>query len=187
METEWDILVNVKIVLPLAVRQADFFESRGPEWMGYLLRDVMRIAQMTNQVISMPQPDPVITDPKTGTFAVEQPLVTRLTRLGILATDAGHGLAFIDEVSRLIWSGTPWMEDGVLAAAVARANLNLETLETNMDIDVLDTRIAQHDKDLRSAGHWGVPTFVFEGEPFFGQDRIDALVWRMEAAGLKRR
>jgi hypothetical protein len=28
---------------------------------------------------------------------------------------------------------------------------------------------------------------VFEGEPFFGQDRIDLLRWRMEQRGLRRR
>ena len=37
---------------------------------------------------------------------------------------------------------------------------------------------------LRAAGHWGVPTMVFEGEPFFGQDRFDHLVWRMAQKGL---
>ena len=35
--------------------------------------------------------------------------------------------------------------------------------------------------------HWGVPTFAFENEPFFGQDRIDLLIWRMESKGLARR
>ena len=28
---------------------------------------------------------------------------------------------------------------------------------------------------------------VFEGEAFFGQDRIDLLVWRMRQRGLKER
>jgi hypothetical protein len=28
---------------------------------------------------------------------------------------------------------------------------------------------------------------VFENEPFFGQDRIDSLIWRMESNGLTRR
>jgi 2-hydroxychromene-2-carboxylate isomerase len=31
-----------------------------------------------------------------------------------------------------------------------------------------------------------VPTFVFEGEPFFGEDRIDTLRWRLGKAGLTR-
>ena len=28
---------------------------------------------------------------------------------------------------------------------------------------------------------------VYRGEPFFGQDRIDVLLWRMQKAGLARR
>jgi 2-hydroxychromene-2-carboxylate isomerase len=32
-----------------------------------------------------------------------------------------------------------------------------------------------------------VPTLVFEGEPFFGQDRIAMATWRMEQKGLQRR
>ena len=39
---------------------------------------------------------------------------------------------------------------------------------------------------LEAAGHWGVPTMVYEGEPFFGQDRIETLRWRLEKAGLRR-
>jgi hypothetical protein len=37
------------------------------------------------------------------------------------------------------------------------------------------------------AGHWGVPTFVFEGEPYFGQDRMDLLLWRLRQRGLRPR
>ena len=43
-----------------------------------------------------------------------------------------------------------------------------------------------NEQDHAASGHWGVPTFVFENEPFFGQDRIDLLIWRMESKGLKR-
>jgi 2-hydroxychromene-2-carboxylate isomerase len=32
-----------------------------------------------------------------------------------------------------------------------------------------------------------VPTLVFEGEPFFGQDRIEMAKWRMEQKGLTKR
>jgi hypothetical protein len=38
-----------------------------------------------------------------------------------------------------------------------------------------------------ASGHWGVPTFVFENELSFGQDRIDLLIWRMQSKGLTRR
>jgi hypothetical protein len=30
-----------------------------------------------------------------------------------------------------------------------------------------------------------VPTFEFNGEPIFGQDRIDTLGWRLEKEGLR--
>jgi 2-hydroxychromene-2-carboxylate isomerase len=40
---------------------------------------------------------------------------------------------------------------------------------------------------LEKAGHWGVPTLVFEGEPFFGQDRVDLAIWRMQQKGLTKR
>jgi hypothetical protein len=29
-----------------------------------------------------------------------------------------------------------------------------------------------------------VPLTVFQGEPFFGHDRLDVLLWRMQKAGL---
>ena len=40
---------------------------------------------------------------------------------------------------------------------------------------------------LEAVGGWGVPTMVFKGEPFFGQDRIDTLRWRLEQAGIQKR
>jgi 2-hydroxychromene-2-carboxylate isomerase len=51
----------------------------------------------------------------------------------------------------------------------------------------LDAEIEQNQRDLEAAGHWGVPTMVFSGEPFFGQDRIDLLVWRLGQHGLRER
>jgi 2-hydroxychromene-2-carboxylate isomerase len=55
------------------------------------------------------------------------------------------------------------------------------------DPERYDAIIAANQRDLEAAGHWGVPTMVFEGEPFFGQDRIDLLLWRMRQRGLQRR
>ena len=39
----------------------------------------------------------------------------------------------------------------------------------------------------REGGHYGVPLMVFDNEPFFGQDRFDQLIWRMQQNGLTRR
>ena len=53
--------------------------------------------------------------------------------------------------------------------------------------DHYDGIAAENQKALEDAGHWGVPTMVFKGEPFFGQDRLDHLVWRMKQHGLAER
>ncbi len=50
-------------------------------------------------------------------------------------------------------------------------------------IDIIEANQQAH----REAGHWGVPTMVFEGEPFFGQDRIDLLQWRVARGRVARR
>ena len=47
--------------------------------------------------------------------------------------------------------------------------------------------VATNQSAQRDGGHYGVPLMVFEGEPFFGQDRFDQLQWRMEQHGLTRR
>ena len=59
--------------------------------------------------------------------------------------------------------------------------------EIESDADALDAEIAANQNALEAAGHWGVPTLVFDGEPFFGQDRIEMVRWRMEQKGLAKR
>lgn len=186
IEAARDVAFNLKIVMPLAIRQPEFFESRGVNWLGYMMRDIFRLAQMSGQVIAPPNPDPIIQDLATTKVADEQPYIWRLSRLGVAASDAGKGLAFIDEVSRVIWSGQLWTESHVLEDAAAKAGLSLAELESEIAKapEKMDARIAQHDTDLRAAGHWGVPTCVYNDEPFFGQDRLDVLLWRLDQDGI---
>ena len=186
IESQRDIYFNLKIVMPLAIRDPKFFDSRGSSWLGYVMRDVFRLAQMSGQTIAPPNPDPIVQDMATASISAEQPYIWRLSRLGVAASDTGKGLVFIDEVSKVIWGGQPWTEGTVLADAVTKAGLSLTDLEETIaaNADAIDTRIDQHDKDLRSAGHWGVPTCVYKGEPFFGQDRLDVLLWRLDQDGV---
>ena len=59
------------------------------------------------------------------------------------------------------------------------------TPKREADAEALDAEVAANQAALEAAGHWGVPTLVFKGEPFFGQDRIDlALVADAAQAGL---
>ena len=191
LSAEYDIEVALRPVLPIAVRLPNFFKQVNPLWPPYLLRDTMRIAQYLGIDYGWPRPDPIVQDGITREVAAEQPYIHRLTRLGIAAVERGRGLAFIDQVSQVIWSGkvVGWHEGPHLAEASARAGLDLAELDAAVGADPahFDAMIADNQGALEAAGHWGVPTMVFEGEPFFGQDRIDLLVWRMQQRGLRRR
>lgn len=190
MAAEYDLTLNLRPVYPLAIREPDFFERNHPNWLGYVMRDVFRLAQHQGIVIAPPNPDPVVQDIATRRISDEQPYAFRLTRIGQAAARRGKSLAFCDEISRVIWGGVAgWNEGDHLAQAAARAGLNLAELDAEAiaDAAALDAEIAGNQAALEAAGHWGVPTLVFDGEPFFGQDRIDIAIWRMEQKGLKKR
>lgn len=191
LAAQYDLDIQVRPVLPLAVRDPDFFKRVNPMWPPYLLRDTMRIAEYEGIPYGWPRPDPIVQDFTTGEIAAEQPYIHRLTRLGVDAHLRGHGLAFIDEVSQIIWNGSVagWNEGPHLAEASARAGLDLAVMDDAVSADPqrYDAIIAKNQADHLAAGHWGVPTMVYAGEPFFGQDRIDLLVWRMKQHGLRER
>ncbi len=190
-EKDFDVCCNVRPVYPIAVRQPEFFANSDPLWFSYFARDIRRSAQFSGIPFRWAIPDPVFMDPATRTYPKDQPHIYRLTRLGLAATERGKGLAFIQQVGRLIWGGTVtgWNEGDHLAEATARAGLNLVELDKQIEAeaDRLDAVIEENQHSQREGGHYGVPLMVFEGEPFFGQDRFDQLKWRMEQHGLIRR
>ena len=189
----YDLEVNFRPVYPIAIRTPEFFHSVQPQWFSYFMTDVFRVAEYLQLPFAWPNPDPVVQfvdeDGRRQT-GEDQPHIHRLTRLGVLAAEHGRGIQFADEVSRLIWGGTvSWHEGGHLAEATARAGLSLAQLDAQLIADEqrLESVIEQNQADHDAAGHWGVPTCAFRGEPFFGQDRLDVLLWRLKNAGLKAR
>ena len=188
---DFDVEIRARPVLPLAIRTPDFFKRTNPLFAPYLLRDTQRVAEHLGIPYRWPRPDPVVQDLETREIAAEQPYIHRLTRLGAAAAERGGGLAFFDQVSQLIWNGdvAGWDSGDHLAGAAERAGLDLAEMDAEVaaEPDRLDETIERNQADHLAAGHWGVPTMVFEGEPFFGQDRIELLVWRLEQNGLKRR
>jgi len=191
LAAEYDVDIDVRVVLPIAVRIPGFFDTVNPLWPPYLVRDTIRIAEYEGIPYGWPRPDPIVQDFATRKVAPEQPYIHRLTRLGVAARERGRGLAFVAEVSRIIWGGDVegWHEGSHLADAAARAGLVLGELDATIAADPgrHDAVIAENQRVLEAAGHWGVPTMVFRGEPFFGQDRIDLLLWRLRQHGLRQR
>ena len=191
LERDFDVTCNVRVVYPIAVRQPEFFDNNDPLWVQYFMRDIFRCAQFLELPFGWPSPDPVVMDMATRKYSKEQPYIYRLTRLGQAATEAGKGLAFLDAISSTIWGGTVrgWNEGDHLAKAAARAGLDLAELDAKIvaDPDHYDSAIKASQNAQREGGHYGVPLMVFDGEPFFGQDRFDQMKWRMAQKGLAKR
>ena len=87
----------------------------------------------------------------------------------------------------MLWDGATdnWHEGDHLSRAINRAGLDGETLleQAETDVDRIDAAIATNEADQEKAGHSGTPLMVFKGEPFFGQDRIKLLIWRLKESG----
>lgn len=179
--------IALRPVYPLAIRQPDFFERNHPNWLRYTFLDMMRVAQFYGIPFGPPRPDPIVQNPMTREISAEQPYIRRITRLGQVAAEQGKGLVFAHEAARLIWGGAEnWHEGDHLAGAASRSGLDLAAMDREVESRPaeLDAAIAANQDALEAAGHWGVPTLVLEGEPFFGQDRIEMAKWRMEQKGL---
>lgn len=190
LEAEHDVVCQVKPVYPLAVRTPEFFETRDPLWMPYFMTDVFREAAFLGLPFRWPRPDPVQQAPGVG-YRMQQPYIHRLTHLGVAAAEAGRGLAYLREASHVIWSGEVdnWHEGDHLDRAAERAGLDPAALNRAADEEAerLAAVVEANQVAQRAAGHWGVPMMVFGGEAFFGQDRVDQMVWRMQGQGLARR
>ena len=188
---DYDVTVNLRPVYPLAVRIPDFFKRTNPQFARYVALDSWRVAQHEKIPFRFPRPDPIVQNMATLEVAEQQPYIHRLTRLGALAQLEGRSLVFVDAIARVLWDGTvtPWNEGDHLARAAEAAGFDLAAMDKAIaaDPDRFEAAIAGNEKDHAASGHWGVPTFVFEKEPFFGQDRIDLLIWRMQAKGLVER
>ena len=185
---EYDLKVNIRVVFPIALRSPELLFSKGSEnKVKYILLDWERRAEMLNMPHKWPSPDPIVMNLDTMSILENQPYIYRLSYLGVEAERRGRGPEFIAEVSRVIWGGTAnWHEGDHLAKAAARAGLDLDSMEHAIDGGDHRSEIEKNHELIAEAGHWGVPTSVFNGEPFFGQDRFETLRWRLDKQGLRK-
>ncbi len=188
LREKYAVEVNIRVVFPIAIRSPEVLFTKGSEnKVKYILLDWQRRAEMLEMPHKWPSPDPVVMDLTTMSISEDQPYIFRLSYLGVEAQRRGRGPEFIAEVSRMIWGGTAnWDEGGHLAEAAARAGLDLVSMEHAIEGGDHHSEVDRNDKALDAAGHWGVPTMVLDGEPFFGQDRIETLCWRLDQKGLHR-
>jgi len=184
---KYDVEVNLRVVLPIAVRDPEFFDPSNAKRGRYIMVDWPRRAEFLGLPHAWPSPDPIVQDLDTFEIAEEQPYIHRLSRLGVEAQRRGRGIEFAAQVSRLLFGGTrDWHLGDHLAKASEHAGLDLSEMEQAIASGTHAEEIEANQRRLLESGHWGVPTFVFDGEPFFGQDRIDTLCWRLDQHDLAR-
>ncbi len=189
LEDDYNIKITLRVVLPIAVRaKHTLFDGSNRKPALYIVMDSLRRAEFLGMpMIFPPKPDPVVQNYETLQVADKQPLIMRLAKLGVEAQRRGKGLSFAKVVSSLIFGGTDgWNQSGHLERTAQSVGLDLDEMEQAIqDGDHLED-IERNHADLDTAGHWGVPTIVVRGEPFFGQDRIETVRWRLDQLGLRR-
>ena len=187
LKNDFDITLNLRPVLPLAVREPEFFSPENMKRARYIMIDFPRRAEFLGMACHWPSPDPIVQDLSTLKVAAEQPYIYRLSELGVEAQRQGRGIEFAYEVSHMLFGGTKdWDKDEHFSCAAARAGLDLNEMEAARENGDHTAEIEDNQRALQAAHHWGVPTMVYKGEPFFGEDRIETLRWRLEKTGLKK-
>lgn len=98
------------------------------------------------------------------------------------AVRGGRGLAFLDHVARMLWNGsTPgWDEGDHLERAMAAAGMSAQYILAANSWESVAADLQANNRAMHTLGHWGVPLMVHNGEPFYGQDRFDQLLWRLK-------
>lgn len=168
---KWDIALIYQGVRPMVTRGVPLPSSKKL----YILRDAEREARRLGIPFGNMH-DPL------GEGAL------RCLRVGELAKDQGKERTFVTRTARAIWSGAADVtRDEVLRPLCEGAGLAWDECREALKSEALLQRCEQNVERLRSYGQWGVPTFVFKGEPFWGQDRIEDLERVLEDAGVARK
>jgi 2-hydroxychromene-2-carboxylate isomerase len=177
--------------------------------------DTRRQGKFLGVPFNFPVPDPIrqVWNPKDkvpgpdnwlSTFPPEkQPYIFWVTRLACYAEMKGKAIDFANQVSYLIWSGVVHPNNPEAAEDHTKGHWPNYVKEYMNRVDGLDhdeaikfirenpEKIDQfwidNAEGMAETGHGGVPLMVFQGESFFGGDRFDQVVWRLQQSGMTKR
>jgi len=111
----------------------------------------------------------------------------RCLSIGKLATDRGLEKQWVLRASKAIWAQAVDMtDDSLLQPICEAAGLVWSECKAAISDPEIARRVEADTSQLVALGQWGVPVFLFNGEPFWGQDRIEDLEVRLTEAGLAR-
>ena len=200
LNSNYNVNINIRVIFPVAVRTRHEGGKAGSGRyykMGDAFNDTVRTGQYNGVPFKYPYPDPIWQNeypPESADNAIhpleKQPYIPWLTRLANYAELQGKCLHYVHAVSGMIWTGeVDWWP-----AHVKERFNTIEGLDYDTAIQYIRDNTAKVDAAWQKnqmiqmdAGHGGVPLMIFQGEPFFGQDRFDQFYWRLRQSGLTRR
>lgn len=178
--------VAIKPVLGGVIRAPELFLHRDMREQTYFATDTNRTAAFLGLPYAYPDPSPIRF--KSGSVWIaedQQPLNEWINRLFVGAWAAGQAMPFLDHVGRMLWDGSTrgWDKGDHIANAITRAGLSAQDLINQTPWSEAEGTLARHGEEMLVDGHWGVPLMVFDGQPFYGQDRFEQLLWQIETGG----
>jgi len=105
----------------------------------------------------------------------------------IVATQLAHGTAramdLTGAIGRAVWAEQRNIADAdTLARIATESGLDGTALLKASEAQAVQAAYAANTQEAISAGVFGAPWFVFDGEPYWGQDRLDFLDRALAAA-----
>lgn len=146
--------------------------KRAPQRQAYRLQEMARFSRYLGKPL-IPQPKHF---PPSSSFAGS---VMAAARANLLITDA---LLATETIMTQLWVNDEDIGDaGVLAAALTKAKFDGNALvnDAKANIDVYAAAIATDTERAIAANVFGAPTFIIDGEVFWGQDRLELLDWHL--------
>ena len=146
--------------------------KRAPQRQAYRLQEMARFSRYLGQ--------PLIAQPKhfppSSSFAG---LVMAAARANLMITDA---LRATELIMTQLWAHDKDIgNEGVLVAALTKAGFDGDALvnDAKANIDDYAAAISSDTDQAIAANVFGAPTFIVDGEVFWGQDRLDLLDWHL--------
>jgi 2-hydroxychromene-2-carboxylate isomerase len=165
-----DIEWEVRPVLYAAILEATGLvgPAEQPVKRQYTARDIIRAADL----IGVP-----MTGPPAHPF---NPLMALRTMC--LYEDDPSGLRLAVELANRCWGeGRALTEYGVIEEVLESLGLETADLATRVNASTTKAQLKSNTTEALAAGVFGVPTFLWRGEVFWGHDRMDHLSDRLAA------
>ena len=72
LKQDYDVPVNLRVILPIAVREPGYFKPGNEKWARYILLDRPRRSEFLCLPHAWPDPDPIVQDIETLEIAADQ-------------------------------------------------------------------------------------------------------------------